>query len=379
MSGIGQTAELKAAETRVAQMETRYRSLLEAAPDPMVVVNVAGEIVLLNAQAEKQFGYPRDELLGQPVKNLIPEGFAERLVADDLRSTADALAQQIGTGLELTARRKNGTDFPIEMMLSPLEGPEGILVTAAIRDISERKAAEEELLDTMESLRRSNEELEQFAYVAAHELKEPLRMVSSFTELLARRYKGQLDSDADEFIAFAVDGSTRAQRLIQDLLAYSRVGTTGREIEATSSEDALSQALRNLGSAIEESGAIVTHDPLPAVMADQTQLVQLFQNLVGNAIKYRRSGVPTVSIAVAPAADDRWLFSVRDNGIGIDPEHFDRIFEMFQRLHKRDEFSGTGIGLAIARKIVERHEGTITVESAPGAGSTFSFSLARVR
>ncbi len=228
MSSLGQTAELRGVETRVAQMESRYRSLLEAAPDPMVVVNVAGEIVLLNAQAEKQFGYPRDELLGQPVTNLIPEGFAERLVADDLRSAIDALDQQIGTGLELTARRKDGTDFPIEMMLSPLEGPDGILVTAAMRDISERKAAEEELFDTMESLRKSNEELEQFACVAAHELKEPLRMVSSFTELLERRYKGQLDSEADEFIAFAVDGSTRAQRLIQDLLPTRALGPRAR-------------------------------------------------------------------------------------------------------------------------------------------------------
>ena len=253
----------KDAEKHLAQMEGRYRGLLEAAPDAMVVVNQGGEIVLLNVQAEKQFGYSRDELVGQKVKNIIPEGFAERLIADALRSAEDALAQQIGTGIELTGRRKDGSEFPIEIMLSPLESAEGILVTAAIRDITTRKKAEAHLLQKVEELNRSNEELGQFAYIASHDLQEPLRMVASYTQLLSRRYKGKLDSDADEFIAFAVDGASRMQRLIQDLLAYSRVGTKGKELLDTSSEEALQQALMNLRGAIEESGALVTHDPLP--------------------------------------------------------------------------------------------------------------------
>ena len=269
----------KDAEKHLAQMEGRYRGLLEAAPDAMVVVNQGGEIVLLNVQAEKQFGYRRDELVGQKVKNIIPEGFAERLIADGLRSAADALAQQIGTGIELTGRRKDGSEFPIEIMLSPLESAEGILVTAAIRDITTRKKAEAHLLQKVEELNRSNEELGQFAYIASHDLQEPLRMVASYTQLLSRRYKGKLDSDADEFIAFAVDGASRMQRLIQDLLAYSRVGTKGKDLLDTSSEEALQQALMNLRGAIEESGALVTHDPLPTVLADEMQLIQLFQNL----------------------------------------------------------------------------------------------------
>jgi len=366
----------KEAEKHLARMEGRYRGLLEAAPDAMVVVNQKGDIVLLNVQAEKQFGYHRDELVGQRMKNIIPAGFAERLIADALRSTEDALAQQIGTGIEITGRRKDGTEFPIEIMLSPLESAEGVLVTAAIRDITTRKVAEAHLLYKVEELNRSNEELGQFAYIASHDLQEPLRMVASYTQLLARRYKGRLDSDADEFITFAVDGANRMQGLIQDLLAYSRVGTKGKELRETSSEEALQRAILNLRGAIADSGAMVTHDLLPPVLADETQLVQLFQNLIGNAIKYQNPGVPRIHISAIKNGGGKWTFSVRDNGLGIDPQYFERIFVMFQRLHKREEFAGTGIGLAICKKIVERHGGEISVQSQPGKGSTFSFALA---
>jgi PAS domain S-box-containing protein len=375
IAAIRDISTRKQAELHLARMESRYRGLLEAAPDAMVVVNTGGEIVLLNVQAEKQFGYRRDELLGQPVKNIIPQGFAERLVADGLRSAAEALAQQIGTGIELIGRRRDGSEFPIEIMLSPLDSAEGILVTAAIRDISARKQAELHLARMVEELKRSNEELGQFAYIASHDLQEPLRMVASYTQLLARRYKGKLDADADEFITFAVDGANRMQRLIQDLLEFSRVGTKGKALLATSSEAALRQALMNLRGAIEDSGALVTHDALPSVLADEVQLVQLFQNLVGNAIKYQNPGIPRVHVCATAEAGNTWLFSVRDNGLGIDPQYFERIFGMFQRLHKREEFAGTGIGLAICKKIVERHGGRISVDSRPGQGSIFHFTL----
>jgi PAS domain S-box-containing protein len=369
----------KTAETHLVQVEGKYRGLLEAAPDAMVVVNQAGEIVLLNVQAEKQFGYRRDELLGQKVKNIIPEGFAERLIADSTRSAADALAQQIGTGIELIGRRKDGSDFPIEIMLSPLDSPDGILVTAAVRNITERKRSDAHLVNTVDELKRSNDELEHFAYVASHDLQEPLRMVASYTQLLAKRYKGRLDSDADEFIAYAVDGSTRMQQLIHDLLAYSRAGTTGKALVEISSERALQEAVTNLRAAIVESSAVVTHDSLPVITTDDRQLAAVFQNLVGNAIKYRGAADPVVHVAATVSATKEggheWIYSVRDNGIGIDPQYFGRIFVLFQRLHGREEFAGTGIGLAICKKILERLGGRIWVESRPGAGSTFFFAL----
>jgi PAS domain S-box-containing protein len=357
------------------ESEARYRGLLEAAPDAMVVVNADGEIVLSNVQAEKQFGYSRDELVGQRVKNIIPDGFAERLIADGTRSTAEALAQQIGTGIELIGRRKDTSEFPLEIMLSPLESPEGILITAALRDISVRKKSEEHLVTTVLELKRSNDELQQFAYVSSHDLQEPLRMVASYTQLLAKRYKGRLDSDADEFITFAVDGCNRMQGLIQDLLAYSRAGTNGKALSEVSSESALQTALSNLRITIAENGAVVTHDPLPALMMDEIQLTQVFQNLVGNAIKYRRAEVPRVHVSATTNDENESIFSVRDNGLGIEPQYFERIFVLFQRLHGRNEFEGTGIGLAICKKVLERLGGRIWVESQPEKGSTFYFAL----
>jgi PAS domain S-box-containing protein len=340
-----------------------------------VVVNAAGEIVLLNVQAEKQFGYHRDELVGQQVTNIIPEGFAERLIADGTRTAAAVLAQQIGTGIELTARRKDGSDFPIEIMLSPLESTEGILITAAIRDITQRKKSEQHLVKTVAELKRSNDELQQFAYVASHDLQEPLRMVASYTQLLAKRYKGRLDSDADEFIAYAVDGSNRMQGLIQDLLAYSRAGTDGKALLKISSENALQTALTNLRASIEESAALVTHDALPTITTDEIQLTQVFQNLIGNAIKYRGTPTPQVHVSASKNGGQEWIFSVRDNGMGIDPQYFDRIFIIFQRLHGQKEFQGTGIGLALCKKMLEHLGGRIWVESQAGNGSTFFFAL----
>jgi signal transduction histidine kinase len=221
-------------------------------------------------------------------------------------------------------------------------------------------------------LARSNADLQQFAYIASHDLQEPLRMVTSYTQLLARRYQGKLDADADDFIAYVVDGTARMQALINDILSYSRIGTRGKSFEPTDCELVFAHVLANLKLAIDESGAVVTHDPLPTLSADRTQLTQLFQNLIGNAIKFRGVEQPRVHVAVERQGTE-WLFSICDNGIGIDPQYLERIFIIFQRLHTRTEYPGTGMGLAICKKIVERHGGRIWVESQSGQGTKFCF------
>jgi light-regulated signal transduction histidine kinase (bacteriophytochrome) len=223
-------------------------------------------------------------------------------------------------------------------------------------------------------LARSNAELEQFAYIASHDLQEPLRMVSSYVQLLARRYTGKLDQDADEFINFAAEGATRMQRMINDLLAYSRVGIRGKTFEPVNLETVLAQALENLQLAIKEKNAAVTHDPLPLVFGDSGQLSQVFQNLIDNAIKFCMERQPKVHISVRLDGGD-YVFSVQDNGIGIAPEYLNKLFLLFQRLHTRKEYPGTGLGLAICKRIVERHRGRIWVESRPNEGSTFYFSI----
>ena len=252
-----------------------------------------------------------------------------------------------------------------------------VLIAAQIAGAVANAQSIESLLAAQAELARSNAELEQFAYVASHDLQEPLRMVASYVGLLERRYRGRLDADADDFIEFAVDGARRMQALLNGLLDLSRVGTRGREPEPTESEAALRDALLNLEQAIGEARAEITHDPLPTVLGDRTQLTQLFQNLVSNGIKFNAGGKPRVTVT-ASRSGSMWEFAVADNGIGIDPAHFDRIFQVFQRLHTRDAYEGTGIGLSVCRKIVERHGGTIRPESAQGQGTTFRFTLKAV-
>ncbi|HEY9874052.1 MAG TPA: ATP-binding protein, partial [Candidatus Obscuribacterales bacterium] len=242
----------------------------------------------------------------------------------------------------------------------------------AIVNIVLRQA--DELAQLAHDLERSNAELKKFAYVASHDLQEPLNQVANYVQLLEMRYQNQLDEDANEFITFAVEGVRLMQTLIDDVLVYSRVDVQGIEFELTEVQTPLDRALSNLRGRISESGAVITHDELPTVIADSTQLMQLFQNLIGNAIKFRANQPPSIHVG-ASRLEDAWLFSVRDNGIGIDPQFSDRIFVIFQRLHTRDEYLGTGMGLAICKKIVECHRGRIWIESELGQGATFYFTI----
>jgi signal transduction histidine kinase len=264
-------------------------------------------------------------------------------------------------------------DYVLKDRLARLpEAVRGALEEQKLR--RERQQAQADLAAKVEELARSNRDLEQFAYVASHDLQEPLRMVAAYTQLLAERYRSQLDENAEKYIGYAVEGALRMQALIQDLLAFSRLGHNGRGHARMDCNEVVEEALQNLRAAVEESGAVIQHGGLPQVNANRTQLVQVFQNLIGNAIKFRGQQTPVITIA-GEEQDAMTVFTVTDNGIGIAPEHLDLIFVIFQRLHTRDEYAGNGVGLAICKKIVEQHGGRIWADSRPGAGSSFTFSL----
>jgi PAS domain S-box-containing protein len=485
-------------------LDTRFRDLVEAAPDAMVIANDDGRIVLLNEQAARLFDADRADLIGSTIETLVPDRFRAAHPRHRQGYAAEPRTRPMGHGLDLWARRRDGSEFPAEISLSPLRTEEGVFTIAAIRDATERKRLEEErrrsqeldeerrrfrrlvqsdiigiivadlsgpileanehflrlvgrdradlaggglrwdaltppelheadarslgslrstgvappwekeflrpdgarvpvlvgiaLLDEhrgicyvldiserkrtertlalyAEELARSNRELEAFASVASHDLQEPLRTVASFTQLLAARYGDRLDADGHELMGFVVGGVLRMSALIEGLLAVSRVGTRALPHGQVDCERLLRGVLDDLKAALDEAGASVTHGPLPTLPGDEAQLAQLLRNLLDNAVKFRRPGVPPRVRVAATREGDEWVFRVSDNGLGIEPQYFDRIFVIFQRLHLQDEYPGTGIGLAVCRRVVERHGGRIWVESAPGEGSTFCFSL----
>jgi len=361
------------AEAAVRDSEALFRTSFELASSGIAHVDLGGHFMRVNRRLTEILGYAEGELIGRSVKDV--SYVEDRDVTDAQRALVRA-GQRESVRFEKRYVRKNGSVVWVNLGVALVRDRAGTpqYEIAMFDDITERKQAEERLREAHEELKRSNSELEQFAYVASHDLQEPLRMVSSYTQLLGRRYGDKFDADAREFMAYIVDGAARMKQLIEDLLAYSRVGTKSKDFKPVEVEKALRRAITNLKAAIEESGASVTYDPLPTLAADEMQLAQLFQNLVGNALKFRSPSVPRIHIEVSEKPD-HFEFAVRDNGIGIEPQYFERIFMVFQRLHNKGEYPGTGIGLAICKKVVERHGGHIRVQSRPGEGSAFLFTL----
>jgi len=381
------------------RLEDRFRATVESAPMAMVMIDTVGAIVLVNAEMEKLFGYAHQELLGRSVEVLVPERF--RFRHPQLRSQFFAApeARRMGAGRDLFGLRKDGSEFPVEIGLNPLQTEDGLFVLSAIVDLTERKRLEvalreaneqleehvaqrtaqlahrtEELQRAIEALERSNLELQQFAYIASHDLQSPLRSISGFVQLLQAEYAGRLDEQADDWIRRTVQAIRQMQTLIRDLLEYSRIESRARPFEPVHFHDVVTDVLMSLEASIRDASAQVTSAELPTVVGDRSQLVQLMENLIGNALKYHGDQPPHIHVSAERREND-WVFSVRDNGLGIDPKYHAQIFEIFQRLHDQQEYPGTGIGLAVCRRVVHRHGGRIWLESKPGRGSTFYFTL----
>jgi PAS domain S-box-containing protein len=362
--------ERKVAEEKLLAASLYSRSLLEASLDPLVTISADGEITDVNQAAENVTGFTRGQLIGSDFSDYFTE--PEKARAGYKQVFTEGFVKDY----PLSIRSKSGLVTAVLYNASIYRNPNGEVqgVFAAARDITKRIAMENELRQTMDKLKQSNAELEQFAYVASHDLQEPLRMVASYVQLLERRYKGKLDSDADEFISYAVDGANRMRGLIDDLLTYSRVSRLGKPFEPVDLKATMEIVLSNLQASIKDANAVITHDKLPIIQADSGQMTQLFQNLIGNAIKFHGKEKPRIHIS-AKTQEEEYLFSIKDNGIGIDPKYIDRLFKIFQRLHTKQEYPGSGIGLVICKKIVERHGGRIWLESRLEKGSTVYFTL----
>lgn len=366
--------ERKQAYEVLRKSEEKYRNLFDNAMEGVYRSTLDGRLIDVNTAFCKMFGYESPDEAIILVTDIGSQMYAEHDARQKVVSTFKE--KGIIKNYEVQMRRKDGSIFwaMIDGRLAKADDDSSLL-EGFVLDITERKEAEEALQKMNEDLVRSNKDLEQFAYVASHDLQEPLRMVSSFTQLLAQRYHDKLDQDANDFISYAVDGANRMQKLIQDLLAFSRVTTRANPLTSVDLHDVLGEALANLSSKINENVAIVSTGELPTVNADRTQLVMIFQNLIDNAIKFHKASEPPRIYVSAEKKENEWIISVRDNGIGIEKQYFDRIFNIFQRLHSQKEYSGTGIGLALCKRIIGRHGGKIWVESVQNEGSIFKFTL----
>lgn len=361
--------------------EAKFRDLLEAAPDAMVIVDQQGSIVLANAQTQKLFGYMTQELLSQPVEILMPEGLRKRHAGHRDDYVRAPRARPMGAGLELAGRRKDGSEFPVEISLSPLQTEQGTLAISAIRDITERKSAEAmrarhalELAQTNSELAAANQELDSFSYSVSHDLRAPLRHIDGFSRILLDEYKSRLDTDGQHYLERISDGAKQMGRLVDDLLNLSRLGRQELNRKSTN----LSAIVENVRIGLAESAAGRAVDwkiaPLPAVNCDPSLMKIVFTNLLSNALKFTAPRQQTV-IELGCMEEEERAFFVRDNGVGFDPKYADKLFGVFQRLHRQEDFEGTGVGLATVQRIIHKHGGRIWAESAPDRGATFYFTL----
>ncbi|HYM38510.1 MAG TPA: ATP-binding protein [Nitrospiraceae bacterium] len=371
---ITQAAEHYRLQVQLVHEQNLLHALMDNVPDAIYFKDKDCRYTRLNKAKGRLLGLERPEdAVGKTLCDFYSEEWAREALQDEERI--------VRTGLPILDKEEqilrpggqlvwvSSTKVPIRSRDKGVAGIVGIS-----RDVTERRQAVEKLARQAEELARYNAELERFAYISAHDLQEPLRTVTSFTQLLAQRYQGKHDADADRFTQLVVAGCARMKQLIDDLLTYSRIARRAPEFAPTDCQSVYQRSLENLHAAVQESGARVTCDPLPAVVGDESRLGQLFTNLIGNAIKFRGQSPPQVHVS-ARQRDSEWVFSVHDNGIGIDPAHAEQIFEIFQRLHGKDEYPGTGLGLAVCKKIVESHGGRIWVESEPGRGATFCFTI----
>ncbi|HVN77816.1 MAG TPA: ATP-binding protein [Terriglobia bacterium] len=366
-------AEPETSEFKFAQEKLFHASkVFMDAIDPIFIRDLEGTVIDMNRTAEETYGWRRDELIGKSVMTIMPSHLHAQAEDYHVRCKQGETIKNV----EFTHLTKSGATIPVLVSLSLLtnERAEPVSIVTIIKDLSNLKRTEEMLRAQTEALARSNKDLEEFAYVAAHDLREPLIGIAAYVKILQRRYRDSLDGQAHEFISRVLETITRMDCLIQSLLSYSRLGRNAGNLEPTDCKAALTGALSNLKAAIEASGATVTTDSLPTVMANQSMLIQVFQNLVGNAIKFAGDDPPEIHVG-ASLEGSEWRFSVKDNGIGIEPPYFDRIFRIFKRIDSSADRPGTGIGLANCKKIVEHHGGRIWVKSKPGKGSTFFFTI----
>lgn len=369
------------------RLEHTFGDFFEQAPLAIVIVDAAGRIVFTNRESETLFGYSREALLGKPIEVLMPMRFRAGHLTRRENYIRDPGAPELIVGRELSGLRSDGCELPVEIHLKRVVTAEGLFVFSAIIDITERKRDEQQALavevadrtaalsQANVALSRSNLDLQQFAYIASHDLQEPLRKMASFSELLGKKYAGSLDEDGERYLHYIIDAALRMRNMIRDLLSFARIEEQPLRLAESSLNEIVDAAAENLATTIQETGAVVTRDELPQLQLDGELMVQVFQNLLANAIKFRREEVPP-RVHVSAASDGQFCnIAVRDNGLGIEPQYFEQIFVAFKRLHSHSQIPGTGIGLAICQQIVERHNGTLTVESRLGEGSVFTLRI----